>query len=90
MSQLVEPKAQRWRAVIIFRDGTEALLYIGSNHAEVKSNYTEPWFELYDHEQHSRAKEIRLQKWNGLPDRGSWVDQKENLPVPAPIQLFSA
>jgi hypothetical protein len=73
---LHETKAQRWRALAVFKDGSEGLLYLGHSYAQVTEHYDEPYFEYYDQEERDRIAEIHLQKWVGAPDRGKWVTQK--------------
>ena len=80
---LEEPKAQRWRAVAVFQDGTESLLFLGSSFAQVREGYGEPWFELFEPEAHARLKEIRVEKWSGIPDRGRWLFHQV---LPTPVQ----
>ena len=79
--ELQEPKAQRWRALAILSTDEEALICLGSSIGQVREYYAEPWFDLFDEEVRLGVKEIRLQKWNGNPDRGEWVLQT-NLPIP--------
>jgi hypothetical protein len=83
-----EPKAQGWRALLVFRDNTEGLLFVGSSVLQVREGYRTSWFELLDDEERSRAKEIRLQKWQGTPDRGRWTtDSVLSIPAPQTAQV---
>lgn len=85
---LREPKAQRWRAVAVLRDGSEALLCLGGSIGQVRETYSEPWFELLAEDVRKATHEIHLQKWDGLPDRGEWVTQSR-LPLPTtPVLQF--
>ena len=77
-----EPKAQRWRAIMVMRDGKEALLFVGASLLQVKQHYQGPFFDLYDEAERSNLHEIRLQKWVGDPDRGHWTSQVA-LPIPS-------
>jgi hypothetical protein len=79
---LTEPRAQRFRALVICRDGQEVLLYVGSTGAEIKENYTGIWNDVVDDEQQAKVHQVVLQKWNGPPDRGRW-QTIERLMVPA-------
>jgi len=82
MAGLVEAKPQRWRALAIYSDGRECLLYVGPNFAQVNDHYDEPYFELLDDEERKLVSRIYLQKWIGAADSGSWQTQR-NLPIPA-------
>ena len=80
-TQLTETKAQRWRALAILDDGTEALLCLGSSIVQVRDNYRDPWYDLLAEQVRKETDEIALQKWSGAPDQGSWETQA-NLPLP--------
>jgi len=77
---LKEMKHQRWRALAMLNDGTEALICLGNTVANVRESYLEPWLELFDEDVRKETDEIVLQKWIGEPDRGEWVTQA-NLPL---------
>jgi hypothetical protein len=83
---LTEAKAQRWRALAIYKDGQEGLLYVGASYTQVQENYDNPYFELLDDEERERVATIRLQKWVGAPDSGHWVNQRE-LQIPETLAL---
>lgn len=69
-----EPKAQRWRALIVFKDGQESLCILGGSDPQVKETYATAYLELMDVQQHYNVQQIRLEKWVGAPDRGQWVN----------------
>lgn len=73
--QLVENKAQRWRAIVVYQNGNEGLLLLGSSLHQIRMGYIEPWFDFLDDEERSQVREILLQKWMGAVDHGRWVTQ---------------
>lgn len=77
---LLEPQAQRWRALIVFHSGDEALLFVGRSYAHVSKEYVIPWSELFTAEERVDTKRILLQRWTGAPDRGHWQTQAD-LPI---------
>ncbi len=83
---LTETKPQRWRAVTVNGAGKEGLLILGSSYGQVQETYDDPFFSHLDEEERGQVKEIRLQKWNGTPDRGRWVTQRP-LPIPDSLSL---
>jgi hypothetical protein len=83
---LAEAKAQRWRALAIYQDGQEGLLYLGTSYTQVQEGYDDPYFELLDDEERDRLKSVHLQKWVGAPDSGHWVYQRD-LPIPESLAM---
>jgi hypothetical protein len=77
-----ESKAQGWRAVAIFDDRADALIFVGRSSTQVRQEFTEAFLELFDEEEREHATAIQLQQWNGAPDAGRWV-HKSNLKLPA-------
>lgn len=80
---VVESKAQGWRAIARFTDGTESLLYVGMSGTQVRSGYQASLQELFSEEEQETVSEIRLEQWYGAPDAGKWVD-KAKLRIPTP------
>jgi hypothetical protein len=80
---VVESKAQGWRAVAKFADGSEALLYVGMSGTQVRQGYGSSLQELFDEGETERVSEIRLEQWYGAPDAGKWME-KGKLRVPEP------
>lgn len=76
-----ETKAQGWRAVAIFDDGREALLFIGRSSTQVRSGYIESFNDLLEEDERDQVESIMLQRWHGAPDAGSWENQS-TLKVP--------
>jgi hypothetical protein len=81
-----ESKAQGWRAVAIFDDRPDALIFVGRSSTQVRQEYAEAYAELLDDEEREHVTTIQLQQWSGAPDAGRWV-LKNTLKVPAPVKL---
>ena len=85
----VEAKAQGWRAIAVFDDRTDALIYVGRSSTQVRTNFTEAFFELLDEDERSHVRSISLQRWQGAPDSGRWLHQS-SLSVPSKLKLARA
>jgi hypothetical protein len=70
-----ESKPQGWRAVAVFDDRPEALLFLGRSSTQVRAGYTDAYLELLDDEERSHITSIALQRWHGAPDAGRWLHQ---------------
>jgi len=81
-----ESKAQGWRAVAVFDDRPDALIFVGRSSTQVRQEYAEAFAELLDDEEREHVTTIQLQQWSGAPDAGRWV-LKSTLKVPAPMKL---
>jgi hypothetical protein len=77
-----EAKLQCWRALAIAEDRTEHLIYLGRSSTQVRAGYAAAFWEVLDAEERARIKQIALQRWNGAPDEGRWV-QQTTLAIPA-------
>lgn len=84
-----ESKAQGWRALAIYNDQVEALLFVGRSSTQVRAGYAEAYAGQLDEEERDRVSSIRLQQWQGAPDAGKWLDKAE-LRIPAPAKLARA
>jgi hypothetical protein len=84
-----ESKAQGWRAVAVFGDRPEALVFVGRSSTQVRQEYVESYLELLDDEERGHVTEIQLQQWSGAPDAGRWV-HKSNLKLPTPVKVRMA
>jgi hypothetical protein len=80
----VESKAQLWRAVAVFDDRPDALLFVGRSSTHVRQEYAEAFAEVLDEEEREHVTSVQLQQWNGAPDAGRWV-LKNVLKVPVPV-----
>ena len=78
-----EAKFQGWRALAVFDDGREGLLYVGRSTTQVRAGYAAAYAEVLDAEERARVSRITLQRWQGAADQGGWVT-KAALPVPTP------
>jgi len=83
-----ESKFQGWRALAVFDDGSECLLYVGRSTTQVRTGYVAAWAELLDDEERGRVRRIVLQCWQGAADQGRWI-AKSNLPLPAHRELVN-
>jgi hypothetical protein len=81
-----ESKPQCWRAVAVFDDRPEALIFLGRSSTQVRAGYVEAFQEILDEEERSHVTSIALQRWHGTPDAGRWMHQT-NLRVPAAQKL---
>ena len=79
-----EAKPQGWRAVAVFDDRPDALIYLGRSSTQVRQEYVESFLELLDDEEREHVTSIQLQQWSGAPDAGRWM-HKSNLKLPAPV-----
>jgi len=70
-----EAKAQGWRAVAVFDDRAEALLFLGRSSTQVRAGYVEAFLEILDDEERAHVTSIALQRWHGAPDAGRWLHQ---------------
>ena len=83
-----EAKPQGWRAVAVFEDGPDRLIYLGRSTAQVRAGYAEAYFEVLDDEEREQVRSIRLERWHGAPDAGRWMQQTTlNIPSTAGIKI---
>src|SRR4051794_6166605 len=83
-----EAKPQCWRAVAVFEDRPELLLYLHRSSTQVRLGLRQAFFEVLDEQEQERVKTISLQRWHGAPDAGRWVHQTNlNLPVETSTEL---
>ena len=71
------------RAVAVFDDRADALLFVGRSSTQVRQMYVEAFAEVLDEEEREHVTTIQLQQWSGAPDAGRWV-LKSTLKVPVP------
>jgi hypothetical protein len=83
MFAIAESKAQGWRAVAVFEDGSESLLFVGMSSTQIRSGYASSFRELLDAEERDSVREIRIEQWYGAPDAGKWME-KGKLRIPEP------
>jgi hypothetical protein len=81
-----EAKPQGWRAIAIFDDRPDQLLYLHRSSTQVRGGYRTAFLEVLDDEERSHVKSIALQRWQGAPDSGRWITQSQ-LTVPLPERV---
>jgi hypothetical protein len=81
MNYQTEAKPQCWRAVVVFDDRPEMLLYLNRSSPQVRAGYRAAYLDLLDEEERAHVQSISMQRWQGAPDSGRWVHQSD-LPVP--------
>lgn len=81
-----ESKAQVWRALVVFENRSEMLLFVGRSSEQVRANIEPAFNDLLDDEEKSKAQSISLQRWHGAPDAGRWMHQT-NLTMPSKTLL---
>jgi hypothetical protein len=84
-----ESKVRGWRAVAVFSDGTECLIYLGRSTTQVRAGYAAAYHEVLDAEEQGRVQAISLECWQGVPDAGRWV-QKSPLTIPSRESVAAA
>ena len=82
MQYRTEAKLQGWRALAIFEDRRERLIYLGRSTTQVRAGYVEAFMELLDEEERAQVKSISLQCWHGAADEGKWIP-KTTLTIPS-------
>lgn len=81
-----EEKPQGWRAVAIFDDRSDRLIYLGRSSTQVRTHFPQAFFEVLDDEEREHVRSISLQRWHGAPDAGRWLHQN-NLTLPVKAKL---
>ena len=84
-----EAKPQGWRAVAVFDDRPEQLLYLGRSTAQVRAGYANAFFEMLEEEERSHVRSIAMQRWHGAADAGRWMHQT-TLNIPAIAKLAAS
>jgi hypothetical protein len=81
-----EAKPQGWRAVAVFDDRGDRLLYLGRSSTQVRAGFPEAFLEVLDEEERDHVRSIALQRWHGAPDAGRWMHQTY-LQVPTTVRV---
>jgi hypothetical protein len=81
-----EAKPQGWRAMALFDDRGDRLLFVGRSSTQVRQGLASAFGEVLDDEEREHVRSISLQRWHGAPDAGYWVHQA-NLPVPTTVKV---
>jgi hypothetical protein len=82
-----EAKPQGWRAVAVFDDRGDRLLFLGRSSTQVRAGFSQAFFEVLDDEERDHVRSIALQRWHGAPDAGRWMHQT-NLTVPTTAKVL--
>lgn len=66
-----ESKAQGWRAVAVFDDRGDALIFVGRSSTQVRQMYVEAFAEVLDDEEREHVTTIQLQQWSAPRTRAA-------------------
>lgn len=86
---LTEAKPQCWRAVAVFDDRPDQLLFLGRSSTQVRAGFSSAYFELLDDEEREHVRSISMQRWHGAPDAGRW-QHHSNLNIPTTARLAAS
>jgi hypothetical protein len=81
-----EAKPQCWRAVAVFDDRHDILLYLNRSSPQVRAGLRTAFFEVLDDEERAAVKSIAMERWHGAADAGRWVHQSD-LAIPTVEKL---
>jgi hypothetical protein len=81
MQYRTETKLQSWRALAVFEDGSECLIFLGRSTTQVRGGYATAFTEILEPDERARVQSISMQCWDGAPDEGRWVT-KTTLNIP--------
>jgi len=81
-----EAKPQGWRAMALFDDRGDRLIYLGRSSTQVRAGFAQAFFDVLDEEERDHVRSISLQRWHGASDAGRWLHQT-NLAVPTKAKL---
>src|SRR5437868_3820650 len=84
-----ETKLQSWRALAIFEDGSECLIFLGRSTTQVRAGYATAFTEILEPDERARVQSVAMQCWDGAPDEGRWVTKTTlNVPLrPAAVKI---
>jgi hypothetical protein len=81
-----EAKPQGWRAVAVFEDRPDCLIFLGRSSTQVRAGYVSAYFDVLDDEERDNVRSVRLERWHGAPDAGRWMQQTTlNIPTLAKV-----
>ena len=91
MFSLNETKPQSWRAVAVFDDRPDMLIFLHRSSTQVRAGYRTAYLDLLDEEEREHVTSISMQKWQGAADAGRWIPQSTlPLPTPAGVEKLAA
>lgn len=74
-------RIQNWRAIAVANNNIQHLIYIAGSYEQIKKQYANAFYEILTNEEQLSINNIKLERWQGLPDKGRWV-QQDSLIVP--------
>lgn len=86
---LTETKPQCWRAVAIFDDRPDQLIFLGRSSAQVRAGYAAAFNDLLEPDEREHVTAIAMQKWHGAPDAGRWTHHT-NLNIPGRAKVAAS
>ena len=85
-----EAKPQGWRAVAVFEDRPDRLVFLGRSSTQVRTGMPIAFFDVLDDEERENVRSIRLERWHGAPDSGRWMHQTMlNIPALAKVAVVA-
>ena len=72
-----EVRPRSWRAIAVFDDLEERLLFVGRSRREIQANYSHAFCEILDEEERGHVRSIFLQRWQSTSTSGRWFNQAE-------------
>jgi hypothetical protein len=81
-----EAKPQGWRAVAVFDDRPDCLIFLGRSSTQVRAGFASAYFDIFDDEERDSVRGVRLERWHGAPDAGRWM-QQTMLTIPSPTKM---
>jgi hypothetical protein len=70
-----EAKPQSWRAVAVFEDRPDRLIFLGRSSTQVRAGMPTAFFDVLDEEERDNVRSVRLERWQGAADAGRWIQQ---------------
>src|SRR5207237_7091122 len=58
-----ESKPQGWRAVAVFDDRPDRLIYLGRSSTQVRAGFADPYLALFDAHDRDPVQSVRLERW---------------------------
>ena len=81
-----ESKPQCWRAVAVFEDRPSLLIYLNRSSTQIRNGFAAAFFEVLDDEEREQVRSVALERWQGAPDAGRWI-QQTTLAVPTTAKV---
>ena len=81
-----EAKPQSWRAVAVFEDRPDCLIFLGRSSTQVRAGVSTAFFEVLDEDERDSVRAVRLERWQGAADSGRWM-QQTTLTIPSLVKV---